>query len=86
MDADSNDAHVTAEAILPDGTRQPCDVKDAGNGKHKVRFTPRGTGSHSVSIAVNGKTLPGEPIQIPVEKKPEQEELIAYEYNEGIKF
>ena len=48
-----------------------------------VQFTPQGTGSHRVSIAVNGTTLPGEPIEIPVEKKPEQEELIASEYNKG---
>ena len=83
VDAGSSKANVTAEAISPDGTRQQCDVKNAGNGKHKVQFTPKGTGSHSVSIAVNGTTLPGEPIQIPVEKKPEQEELIASEYNKG---
>lgn len=83
VDAGSSNANITAEAISPNGTRQRCQVKNTGDGKHKVQFTPQGTGSHRVSIAVNGTTLPGEPIEIPVEKKPEQEELIASEYNKG---
>jgi len=81
IDAGSETADITANVEGPNNTRQNCDVTHVGNGKYKVRFTPRGSGSHSVEVSVNGKKLPGDPIQIPVEEK---EEEIAYEYDKGI--
>uniref|UniRef100_A0A7M5WR27 Actin binding protein n=2 Tax=Clytia hemisphaerica TaxID=252671 RepID=A0A7M5WR27_9CNID len=79
VDAGSNSANITANVSGPNGANQSCDVTPVGDGKYKVRFTPRGSGAHNVSVAVNGKTLPGEPIQIPVEEK--QEDEIAAEYD-----
>ena len=82
IDAGSETADISADVEGPNNTHQSCDVTHVGSGKYKVRFTPRGSGAHNVAVSVNGKRLPGDPIQIPVEEK---EVEIASEYNEGIK-
>jgi len=57
---------ITANVQTPTGESLENNIKDHGNGKHTVAYTPNRHGRHEVMILVNDQPLPGGPRSVQV--------------------
>ncbi|NXK01132.1 FLNA protein, partial [Corythaixoides concolor] len=57
---------LSAQVLSPSGQRSEAEVVAGGAGAYSVRFVPRETGAHTVSVKYRGQHVPASPFQFTV--------------------